>query len=105
MSGFCLPDLHKLLQFGHAAGSFQALGYDDLRVPSGLLHREKADVAGDAFGHALHVTDDALTFMRLAVEQINAVLDARAADTLELLAEKILMPLLRYQRPETAAKG
>jgi hypothetical protein len=43
-------------------------------------------------GNSLHVANDAFAFVRFAVEQIDAVLHARAADALKLLAQEGLMP-------------
>ena len=45
-------------------------------------------------GYSAHVTNDTLAFVRFAFEKVDAVLDTNSADSLELLPQEILVPLL-----------
>lgn len=64
-------------------------------IPRGLFHGEEADISGDMGGDALHVTDDAVAFVGLPFKEVEGILDAGAADALELGAEERLVLGLR----------
>ena len=55
-------------------------------------NREEADIAiGDLQSHTAHVADNAVNFVVFALEHIEAILHAFAAQSLEFFAEEVLV--------------